>query len=262
MNIPKSYEALAADLASEKILSKTLLGQKEAYMMIADARNVEIDGALASEAALLEGLTTARRDFDYDRGFSAGSAEVETLRIERDALQQRLTVAEQREVDLKKLLCDVINEAPTGFASLKVDLANRVNDALNPADHPQCEECKGWGYHENHHEGGGTECGECGGSGNSMVAVALDTSALLGLLVSEISVDDRGFYHLSGIHPNNFKRALEESGAKITSEVKSHKSPVAVVMPERMDPRDPYDSEANQWNACLDEVARLNGVKP
>ena len=173
MNIPKSYEALAADLASEKILSKTLLGQKEAYMMLADARNVEIDGALASEAALLEGLTTARRDFDYDRGFSAGSAEVETLRIERDALQQRLTVAEQREVDLKKLLCDVINEAPTGFASLKVDLANRVNDALNPAEHPQCEECKGWGYHENHHEGGGTECGECDGSGNATVAVVM-----------------------------------------------------------------------------------------
>lgn len=39
------------------------------------------------------------------------------------------------------------------------------------ADHPQCEECKGWGYHENHHEGGGTECGECGGSGNATVAV-------------------------------------------------------------------------------------------
>lgn len=48
-------------------------------------------------------------------------------------LQQRLTVAEQREAELKKLLCDVINEAPTGFAALKVDLANRVNDALKPA---------------------------------------------------------------------------------------------------------------------------------
>lgn len=107
MNIPKSYEALAADLASEKILSKTLLGQKEAYMMLADARNVEIDGALASEAALLEGLTTARRDFDYDRGFSAGSAEVETLRIERDALQQRLTVAEQRESEAREELLDL-----------------------------------------------------------------------------------------------------------------------------------------------------------
>lgn len=48
------------------------------------------------------------------------------------------------------------------------------------AEHPapvagqaQCEECKGWGYHENHHEGGGTECGECGGSGNATVAVAV-----------------------------------------------------------------------------------------
>lgn len=41
------------------------------------------------------------------------------------------------------------------------------------ADHTQCEECKGWGYHENHHEGGGTECGECGGSGNATVAVVI-----------------------------------------------------------------------------------------
>ena len=129
MNIPKSYEALAADLASEKIISKTLKGQKESYMMLADGRKFDLD-----------------------------------------ALQQRLTVAEQRAAELKKLLCDVINEAPTGFAALKVDLANRVNDALNPADHPQCEECKGWGYHENHYEGGGTECGECGGSGNASVA--------------------------------------------------------------------------------------------
>lgn len=41
------------------------------------------------------------------------------------------------------------------------------------ADHTQCEECKGWGYHENHYEGGGTECGACGGSGNATVAVAV-----------------------------------------------------------------------------------------
>ena len=50
-----------------------------------------------------------------------------------NALQQRLTVAEQRAADLKKLICDVINDEPTGFAALKVDLANRVNDALKPA---------------------------------------------------------------------------------------------------------------------------------
>ena len=145
------------------------------------------------------------------------------------------------------------------------------------ADHTQCEECKGWGYHENHHEGGGTECGECGGSGNATVAVALDTSALLGLLVSEISVDDRGFYHLSGIHPNNFKRALEASGAKLTSEVKSHKSPVAVVMTDEQileamrqsltdaDGGYVFDTAKDDVIAAgraLLEVAKLNGVKP
>ena len=41
------------------------------------------------------------------------------------------------------------------------------------ADHTQCEECKGWGYHENHHEGGGTECGECDGSGKATVSVVM-----------------------------------------------------------------------------------------
>ena len=71
-----------------------------------------------------------------------------------------------------------------------------------PADHPQCEECKGWGYHENHHDGGGTECGECGGSGNATVAV---------------------------------------------------------VMPER---KPMHGSHAQGYNEALDEVARLNGVKP
>ena len=104
MTIPKSYEALAADLASEKILSKTLLGQKEAYMMLADKGGLDLSESKTGEPALREGLTTARRDFDYDRGFSAGSAEVETLRIERDALQQRLTVAEQLLRDAKFLI--------------------------------------------------------------------------------------------------------------------------------------------------------------
>ena len=76
------------------------------------------------------------------------------------------------------------------------------------ADQTQCEECKGWGYHENHHEGGGTECGECDGSGNATVAVA-------------------------------------------------------VVMPPEID-REYFNDEsmAAGWNECLEEVARLNGVKP
>lgn len=51
--------------------------------------------------------------------------------------------------------------------------ALNVQQPAPVADHTQCEECKGWGYHENHHEGGGTECGECGGSGNATVAVVM-----------------------------------------------------------------------------------------
>lgn len=68
--------------------------------------------------------------------------------------------------------------AVDGFRAA-IDAVARINDTkiaaqhqpAPVADHTQREECKGWGYHENHHEGGGTECGECGGSGNASVAV-------------------------------------------------------------------------------------------
>ena len=83
MTIPKSYEALAADLASEKILSKTLHGQKEMYMMLADQRKVELDAALARDAALRESLTDKRDEYNK-------------LGDRYDDLQQRLTVAEQQ----------------------------------------------------------------------------------------------------------------------------------------------------------------------
>ncbi len=55
------------------------------------------------------------------------------------------------------------------------------------ADHTQCEECKGWGYHENHHEGGGTECGECGGSGNASVAVFMPDVDELAQIIRKVN---------------------------------------------------------------------------
>lgn len=205
------------------------------------------------------------------------------LRVERELLVDLLDPHSSRcyakaKDNLRKILYNPPLNNPaleSQYDGMTKAQAQSVSDGVDeilhgkPAAQPQCEECKGWGYHENHHEGGGTECGECGGSGNATVAVALDTSALLGLLVSEISVDDRGFYHLSGIHPNNFKRALEASGAKLTSEVKSHKSPVAVVMPERKTKADysgyieQFQSEAaTLYNEALDDFARLNWVNP
>ena len=61
MTIPKSYEALAADLDSEKIISKTLLGQKEAYMKLADKGRLDLSESKAREAALREDLRLAKK---------------------------------------------------------------------------------------------------------------------------------------------------------------------------------------------------------
>lgn len=74
----------------------------------------------------------------------------------------------------------------------------------------QCEECKGWGYHENHYEGGGTECGECGGSGNATVAVVMPERQIV---------------------PDTLMAGLTRKWCE-------------------------------GWNDALEEVARLNGVKP
>lgn len=91
MTIPKSYEALAADLASEKIISKTLLGQKEAYMMLADKGRLDLSESKAREDALREELAALRESY-------------EAMRDRKNSivyLQQRLTVAEQRASDLE-----------------------------------------------------------------------------------------------------------------------------------------------------------------
>ena len=95
MTIPKSYEALAADLASEKILSKTLRGQKESYMMLADGRKFDLD-----------------------------------------AIQQRLTVAENRASVLESAAREMIRIA--GIANQGSNAYNRaiinLNAALKPAE--------------------------------------------------------------------------------------------------------------------------------
>lgn len=101
MTIPKSYEALAADLASEKIISKTLLGQKEAYMMLADKGRLDLATwkqkaceAAEREAALRESLTDKREEYNK-------------LGDRYDDLQQRLTVAERRESEAREELLDL-----------------------------------------------------------------------------------------------------------------------------------------------------------
>ena len=116
MTIPPKYEDVAAQLETERARVTDYIAQRAQTELLLEA-------TLGREAALREELAALRESY-------------EAMRDRKNSivyLQQRLTSAEQREAELKKLLCDVINEAPTGFASLKVDLANRVNDALKPA---------------------------------------------------------------------------------------------------------------------------------
>ena len=104
MTIPKSYEALAADLASEKILSKTLIGQKEAYMMLTDNGRLDLATwkrkaceAAEREAALREELAALRESYEDMRDRKSSIV----------YLQQRLTSAEQREAEAREELLDL-----------------------------------------------------------------------------------------------------------------------------------------------------------
>lgn len=114
MTIPKSYEALAADLASEKILSKTLLGQKEAYMMLADKGRLDLATwkqkaceAAEREAELREELESIKASVDgYDSPEHAAQV-ADEMGYQCIALQQRLTDAERRESEAREELLEL-----------------------------------------------------------------------------------------------------------------------------------------------------------
>lgn len=104
------------------------------------------------------------------------------LSVERELLERAASAIEKHHGSLQWVIASdlrAIIDKPVNFLTLDCPDCACVQDGQclcipsKPADHPQCEECKGWGYHENHHEGGGTECGECGGSGNATVAVVM-----------------------------------------------------------------------------------------
>lgn len=138
MNIPKSYEALAADLASEKIISKTLLGQKESYMMLADKGRLDLSESKAREAALREELARTK---SQSLKRLAGLAK---CGINREDLQQRLTVAEQRAGKMEELLREAYEAGDHNIFG--TDLDSRIDAALKPAadakSSPPCPNCK------------------------------------------------------------------------------------------------------------------------
>ena len=130
------------------------------------------------------------------------------------------------------------------------------------ADHTQCEECKGWGYHENHHEGGGTECGECGGSGKAPVKQFSGDTVVCRRYQLE-QHPGQNFYHydLEPVHGS-----VPVTISELITMVES--APVAVVLPDRLktEPFTTIDRGSKNYksgyNAAIAEVAKLNGLKP
>ena len=130
MNIPPKYEDVVAQLDAAEVIIQAGEHVESHLEKQIDILRIDLDAALGREADLIASANQNKLMMDAACGEIAGLQE-ELANFE--LVQQRLTVAEQRAEDLKKLLCDVISEAPTGFSALKVDLANRVNDALKPA---------------------------------------------------------------------------------------------------------------------------------
>lgn len=130
------------------------------------------------------------------------------------------------------------------------------------ADHTQCEECKGWGYHENHYEGGGTECGECGGSGKATAEQFSGDTVVCRRYHLEQS-PGQNFYHYD-LEP--VYGSVPVTVSELITMAES--APVAVVLPDRLktEPFTTIDRGSKNYkagyNAALAEVARLNEVKP
>ena len=123
MNIPKSYEALAADLASEKIISKTLQGQKESYMMLADGRKFDLDAiqqrltVAEKRADLLEGLLKSGSSPTYAHCSAVMEALKPAAEPTIEAARQSLSFENQR-IQPARFHCLACGEHHEGSGSL------------------------------------------------------------------------------------------------------------------------------------------------
>lgn len=166
MTIPKSYEALSADLASEKILSKTLTGQKESYMMLADHLKLDLATWKQKACETAEREAALREEIEMAKQVQETTDAIVTMMDgQRDhwiekcgLLKQRLTVAGQRVGELAGLLRDadsahgnMLMSDPPQEAWKYHRISERISAALKPADMPHrlsfyCLACND--YHE------------------------------------------------------------------------------------------------------------------
>lgn len=94
----------------------------------------QLDEATGREAALRKELESIKASVDgYDSPEHAAQV-ADEMGHQCDALQQRLTVAEQRVGELEELLRDCVNEFSTSEASqFELEMLNKILAALKPA---------------------------------------------------------------------------------------------------------------------------------
>lgn len=199
------------------------------------------------------------------------------LRVERDLVVSILENAKQGY--FSKDHGDALRALLKNTACIKCnDTGEADSGGVQPWGEDWCEIC-GWVHRvEGESCDSATERERKWSPRKQTAPVADGKSALLGLLMSSVSVDENGFYHLSGIHPGNFNRAIEASGATISENIPAHKSPAVFAItdyqileamrPAIMSADGGYVFETasqdviDAGRALLAEVARLNGVKP
>lgn len=181
MTIPKSYESLAADLASEKILSKTLQGQKEAYMILADERKVDLNAALDREAALAGHLDAALRQVKANWDYAQDK-------------QQRLTVAERWESEAREELLDLSRKLDAfysrshGIKNLSAiedanDKSKALQQRLTVAEQRAAVMEKALSRIAREHDCG---CSPCTGSCTSKVALEITVDAMRDIAIAAL----------------------------------------------------------------------------
>ena len=139
MNIPPKYEDVVAQLDAAEVIIQAGEHVESHLEKQIDILRIDLDAALGREAALREELERANSRYDREvlglnnEGDPIGGDPAGGYKNDNARLQQRLTVAEQREAELEGLLREVANLDPRGeFLGWQLD--GKIEAALKPAE--------------------------------------------------------------------------------------------------------------------------------
>lgn len=137
MNIPPKYEDVVAELEAalkrEAALREELEGSPDVSIKNCIFEGENRDGSQAFEFEISEGRLNKLTKINLDGWLCYGPSGGNPI----DALQKRLTAADQRADDLEDLLRGALRHVPHyGKSDWKGSLRHQINEALKPAEDP------------------------------------------------------------------------------------------------------------------------------